>query len=449
MTRPATIEGDVAVPGVAATVAGGRGHHAVAAATSVAAALSQSGHRAVVGRQATAAAAMRWVLDPDDDHGCVRALLALHDLGGGVVVCPAAPGSPWPLLAGHTLRALGKDRQALDAAGPRRRAPELLAIWLRAEQVQHLVVLRAHLLPPATLAALDRLATDAGLTVWAVAHGANHGADHGVRRAPSTAPVHWTAAVVLLAATTAAAGPRMATVPELYATVRDLARRAGRSWRLYTERTLILPRDVRPGCALGALLQNLTIDADDPDELLLRLHAARVGLRDAGLHLALPALEHDTRLLAYLGPRFSADIMARLRRLACPTAAGALTLTLASDHNAPWLATTRAEWADPHARHVRTYTGTWRIPPQARPMLRALLDDRAAHRDPPPSLFLDRDGSALRARRLAHRIGVAADLTGLPRGEAAHPTRKRYTPETFATPFTGAVSIRAITSTPP
>ncbi|SFO44413.1 hypothetical protein SAMN05216207_105923 [Pseudonocardia ammonioxydans] len=344
MTRSATVEGNVTVTGVAATVAvaSDRGHHVVAPTT---------------------VAATRWVLDPDDDHGCVRALLALHDLAVGVVVCPAAPGSPWPLLAGHVLVALGKDRRALDAAGPRHRVPELLALWLRAERVQHLVVLRAHLLSHATLVELDRLATDAGVTVWAVAHG-DHGVDHTARRAPSAAPVQWTAAVALLTAATATGGPRTASAPELYGTVRDLARRAGRAWRLYTERTLRLPRDVRPNCELGVLLQNLTIDAHDRDELLLRLHATRAGLHDEGLHLALPALEHDARLLAYLGPRFNAETMARLRRLACPTAAGALTLALATDHNAPWLAETRTEWTDPHARHVCTYTGTWRIPPR-------------------------------------------------------------------------------------
>jgi len=185
MTRSATVEGNVTVTGVATTVAvasDDRGHHVVVAPTTV--------------------AATRWVLDPDDDHGCVRALLALHDLAVGVVVCPAAPGSPWPLLAGHVLTALGKDRRALDAAGPRHRVPELLALWLRAEQVQHLVVLRAHLLPHATLVELDRLATDAGVTVRAVAHG-DHGVDHTARRAPSAAPVQWTAAVALLTAATA------------------------------------------------------------------------------------------------------------------------------------------------------------------------------------------------------------------------------------------------------
>jgi len=32
-------------------------------------------------------------------------------------------------------------------------------------------------------------------------------------------------------------------------------------------------------------------------------------------------------------------------------------------------------------------------------MLRALLDDRATHRGPPPALFLDRDGTALSVER--------------------------------------------------
>lgn len=135
----------------------------------------------------------------------------------------------------------------------------------------------------------------------------------------------------------------------------------------------------------------------DVDDLRTRLHAARAGLRDDQVELALPDLEHEDRLLPYLGPRFGTDTVARLRRLACPLAAGALTLALATDNNAPWLATTRAAWADPHARHVRTYTGTFRIPPQARPMLPALPLDRAAHPDPPPALIAGPDGAPLRA----------------------------------------------------
>lgn len=192
--------------------------------------------------------------------------------------------------------------------------------------------------------------------------------------------------------------------------------------------------------------EGLTIDAHDVDELRTRLHAARAGLRDQHLELALPDLEHDTRALRYLGPRFGPDTVARLRRVVCPLAAGALTPALATDNDAPWLAETRAAWTDPRGRHVRAYTGTFRIPPQARPMLRALLLDRAAHPGPPPALFVDPAGTPLRARRIAHRVRVGADLAGLRRPGAARAQEKRYTSETFATSFTGAVSLSSVTN---
>ena len=106
-------------------------------------------------------------------------------------------------------------------------------MWLGAERVRHLVVLRAHLLPVLTLAALERLGADAGVEVWAVAHDG----------APRPGAVHWTVAVAELTEVNAAS-TREPSPTELYGTVRDLARRAGRTWRLYTERTV--PRGRRP-----------------------------------------------------------------------------------------------------------------------------------------------------------------------------------------------------------
>ena len=82
---------------------------------------------------------------------------------------------------------------------------------------------------------------------------------------------------------------------------------------------------------------------------------------------------------------------------------------------------------------MRAYTGTFRIPPQARPMLRALLLDRASRLDPPPALFVGRDGAALLGRRIAHRVRAAADLAALRPGMADLAREKCYTPETFAT----------------
>jgi hypothetical protein len=69
------------------------------------------------------------VLDPGDERRCVHALLAVHAVAAGVLVCPATPGAPWPVLVRDLLLALGKQRRALELAGRRSRLPEVLAVW--------------------------------------------------------------------------------------------------------------------------------------------------------------------------------------------------------------------------------------------------------------------------------------------------------------------------------
>jgi len=54
------------------------------------------------------AAGLRWVLDPDDDLACVRALSARHDLAAGIVVCSTSPAATSPVLTRDLLVALGK-----------------------------------------------------------------------------------------------------------------------------------------------------------------------------------------------------------------------------------------------------------------------------------------------------------------------------------------------------
>lgn len=58
-------------------------------------------------------------------------------------------------------------------------------------------------------------------------------------------------------------------------------------------------------------------------------------------------------------------------------------------------------------------------------MLGALLLDHVSWPGPPPALFVGRDGTALLGRRVAHRVGTAADLAGLRHGEAALPRPDR------------------------
>jgi hypothetical protein len=71
----------------------------------------------------------------------------VHDVAAGVLVCPATPGAPWPVLVRDLLLALGKQRRALELAGRRSRLPEVLAVWIVRRQDRHRLlghVRRAH-----------------------------------------------------------------------------------------------------------------------------------------------------------------------------------------------------------------------------------------------------------------------------------------------------------------
>ncbi len=61
-------------------------------------------------------------------------------------------------------------------------------------------------------------------------------------------------------------------------------------------------RFTEPACALGAVLQRLTIDAVTPDEVQTCLHAIRAGFAAEGLVLTVPT---DPGAVAALGPRLT------------------------------------------------------------------------------------------------------------------------------------------------
>lgn len=102
--------------------------------------------------------------DPGDSLQAVAELTGRHDLDRGVAVCQPHPGATSPgLLAGDLLIALGKLPGALAAEYLSRRGWELAALWLAAEQVRHLIVLRADRLPAGCW---SELAAAAGVRVW-------------------------------------------------------------------------------------------------------------------------------------------------------------------------------------------------------------------------------------------------------------------------------------------
>lgn len=51
-----------------------------------------------------------------------------------------------------------------------RHSETLLQVWLRAEDIRHLLVLRGHLLTPDTVSRLAALAAAAGVLAWPVWH---------------------------------------------------------------------------------------------------------------------------------------------------------------------------------------------------------------------------------------------------------------------------------------
>ena len=226
---------------------------------------------AVANPSAAIGAVGRWVHDPTDELACVRALTTAHDLAAARIVCHTSPGASWPVLVRDLLCALGKDRDALAHDRRVHDGPRLLAVWLRAEAIQHVVVLRAHTLAPAVRTAIVDLGAASGITVWLVWHR---------RETPppvagvAGAPVAWPESAALLrrpASSPVVAAER--AVAEVYGLIRGRARLDARAWA--TRSAPVEPRFVAPGGPLSVALQRLTIDATSHAELLVRLHAAR------------------------------------------------------------------------------------------------------------------------------------------------------------------------------
>jgi hypothetical protein len=170
------------------------------------------------------------------------------------------------------------------------------------------------------------------------------------------------------------------------------ARREALLWRIAPPRQR---RYTRPGCGLGALLQRLTIDATTEAELGMRLDAARAGFAAEGLTFVLPS---DPAALGVLGPQ----ILSRLRRIGCPTSAAALLLAVATDARAGRVASCTVQSVSPDAKQVQLLPGTYRIPADATPLLRAALIEHQARGLPGYALLTAHDGGLLLAQAMAN-----------------------------------------------
>ncbi len=344
--------------------------------------------------------------------------------------CHPRPGATWPALVEDLLRALGKHPQALTRERCTRHGLRLLRVWLRAEQVRHLIVLRAHRLPRSLLARLVELAADAGVTLWPVWHHRD--------TAPLPHPRTGWAAVVDALLTGTAAAPCPPTGRAVHHATFAAARHEARTWRPDGHRLgwrLPPTSHAWPGCDVGALLQRLTIDAATPAELRIRLRAAQDGFAAEHRRLTLPELNPAT--LAVLGPRLDPATITQLRQLVCPVTAAAVVLGLATDAAPRFLA---------HHRHtadteqITLLAGQYRIPPAARPLLRAAIE---THDSPEPGqlLFGQPGDRHLSVQRLAHRVARGCTLTGTSPPPAARPIYGYHPAAPFAAVVAQTVSV--------
>jgi hypothetical protein len=108
------------------------------------------------------------VVDPTDSAVCATAVTKLACLPHGRVVCHPTPGGSPTWLGCDLLLALGKRFDALQAEHVRVQAWDLAAVWMRAEAIEHLFVLRAHTLKVGALKRLCRLQQRTGVRLWLV-----------------------------------------------------------------------------------------------------------------------------------------------------------------------------------------------------------------------------------------------------------------------------------------
>ncbi len=112
---------------------------------------------------------LRVVVDPDDDLSTLRAVGTLHARPFGQIVCEVDPTTTADTLAEYVLDALGKTTGPARNAWPRARA------LLAAERIEHLVLVRAHLLSYPALRRLCDHSAAAETSLWLLAAGEEPG----------------------------------------------------------------------------------------------------------------------------------------------------------------------------------------------------------------------------------------------------------------------------------
>jgi hypothetical protein len=433
MTRPLPLLGGWPQPSPAVQHSGGQ------AATRL---------NAVTGGAARSPAAVRLLVDPYDTVECVRALNGRHRPGDGVVVCHPLPDVDSPtVLAGDVLVALGKRPGCLAAEGVRRRGWEVAGLWLRAERVTDLVVLRAHRLPASRWRELAELTASVGAVLWLVSHRMGlDGAHQAVLGTCGVDPAGqpWRDALGALppVSTEPDPGPFPAVPDVDFVAFRSAARRLldpdgfsrvdavyRAAFQVAVEEARVLrvqARCAEVDCWRGveAAVQRVTVDAGSEAEVLARVRAAQAGFFREGTLLRVRLHRAGGQPGFSLRPRLPATVLARLRTLCAPAAAGALAIRAATGLDAAALGELRTGDVLDRGRHVEvTWSGgRWLIPAGAAAAVRAAVADHrgggASGAGPAPDRPLfDRDGAAMPVLAMARLLTAASARAGLSAAE--------------------------------
>lgn len=320
----------------------------------------------------------------------MRGLGACHAPHAGIVVCEPTPGGDTRLqLGADLLVALGKRPRTLIAERLRMRAWELAIIWLRAEDIKHLVILRAHLLGPQRWSDLIELSTQTDIKVWLVVHGPRPRVpDRSVLAQCATPVPRWTweigrddlEAYRELSAPHQLDQASFPLVPDVdFPLFRSAARKilTQKEFEVFDQAYCAafdaaaeeLPARTRRSGTGRDLIQRLTVGANSENEVITRLRAAQAAFFGDGLLICIDLRSAtQSTVRTPTEPLLPDHVITRLRMLASPEAAAVMTLARATGLSSEELAHLyRKNIAEDDRRGVSITCGHYKfyIPPKA------------------------------------------------------------------------------------
>lgn len=383
------------------------------------------------------------VEDPADSAELARLVSSLADRARGRVVCHTTPGcSTDEQLASDLLVAVGKRFDALRFERVRRGAWELSEVWMVAEDVVDLFVLRAHALPLQLLHALGEMSRRNGIETWLIDSSRDAGAGvldrmRAARWSPTRFRTRWESA-----RNSADRLPRDQTpYPELpsdgFLTFRATCRRLlvpgdfDRVDALYRESMAttiawLKPRRARPRAhdvddslerdAIAAQIQRLLSDAASTSEALVRFRAAQAACFLDGWFIDFHPTVVDTACgMAPLGPELCPASANRLRRLCGPVSTAAMALRLATSMRSEILCRLNIDDLADDGGGVTIEGQLMAVPDHARSLVRAHLvaRQRQGGSGADPFFVGGNSGGRSNASALRNIVRSASRKTGL------------------------------------